>query len=322
MERIGFTYDARSEYIKIGLRDEEIAEFDRDDTISLIEESLCNLGYVVDRIGNIHNLLYRFNNKESWNLVFNICEGLYGSSRESQVPGVLDVYRIPYVFSDSLTLAITLDKSTTKKILKYEGIPTSDFRIVRNEEDIDLVKLKFPLFLKPVREGSGKGIDRTSKVDDLYSLKKKCIELLKVYNQPVLVENYLSGCEYTVGIVGTGKNSKVIGVLKVIFKDKEDVYSYFVKENYSKFVKYELANRKVSDWCADIALKTWRIFGCRDGGRIDIRLDNEGTPNVMDVNALAELNRNSDYCILSEMSGISYDKLIELIVNSSKERLV
>ncbi len=155
---VGLTYDLRDEYLAMGFSEDETAEFDREGTISSIERTLAELGYQTDRIGHIKNLVKRLNNGDRWDLVFNIAEGMYGAGREAQVPALLDAYRIPYVFSGPLVLALTLDKALTKIIVKDAGVATPDHAVVYDWADMQKVKLPYPLFVKPLAEGTGKGI--------------------------------------------------------------------------------------------------------------------------------------------------------------------
>src|SRR5687768_1093203 len=146
--RIGLTYDLRLDYLAAGYGEEETAEFDQPGTIDAIEGALRELGHEVDRIGHARSLIGRLALGERWDLVFNICEGLRGPAREAQVPAILDVYEIPYTFSDPLVLALTLHKGFTKQIVRGAGVPTSDFMVVERLEDVERVELPYPLFAK------------------------------------------------------------------------------------------------------------------------------------------------------------------------------
>src|ERR1700761_1843182 len=157
--RIGVTYDLRSDYLALGFGEEETAEFDAEETIAAVCDALAVLGHQPIRIGGIRPLTQRLAAGERWDAVFNICEGLKGVSREAQVPALLEAYDIPYVFSDPLTLALCLDKAMTKRVLRDAGVPTADFALIETDADIEKVALGFPLFLKPVSEGSGKGVN-------------------------------------------------------------------------------------------------------------------------------------------------------------------
>ncbi|HRS97450.1 MAG TPA: hypothetical protein P5040_04635, partial [Smithella sp.] len=271
--KIGLTYDLRDDYLEEGFGLEETAEFDLPDTIAAIEKVILDNGFVADRIGNIKSLIRRLARGDRWNLVFNIAEGLYGFGREAQVPAVLDAYNIPYTFSDPLGHAITLHKGITKRILRDAGIPTPDFFVVNDEKDVDEISLPFPVFAKPVAEGTGKGINALSKISHRKNLKKICKHLLKTFRQPVLVETYLPGREFTVGILGTGREARAIGALEVVLKPhaEQNAYSYENKEHYDTLVEYILVQDAEAEKAMDIALRVWRVLDLKDAGRIDLR---------------------------------------------------
>src|ERR1051325_11234502 len=210
--RIGVTYDLRSEYLAMGLSEEETAEFDSEVTIAGICDALASLGYKPVRIGNVRQLTEALAKGDRWDGVFNFCEGLNGVSREAQAPALLEAYDIPYAFSDPLTLALTLDKAMAKRVVRDCGIPTADFAVIERAADIRNIDLPFPLFLKPVAEGSGKGVDAKSKVDNRAQLDRTARSLLARFRQPVLVETFLPGREFTVAILGPGEDARVLGV--------------------------------------------------------------------------------------------------------------
>ena len=175
---VGLTYDLRSDYLKEGYSEEEVAEFDRESTISGIEDALNELGYKTDRIGHARQLVNRLANGDRWDLVFNICEGMHGIGREAQVPAILDLFSIPYTFSDVLVLSLTLHKGMTKRVIRDAGIPTPDFAVIHSIDQLSGVNLPFPLFVKPNAEGTGKGISAMSKVNSAEELKTICTDLL------------------------------------------------------------------------------------------------------------------------------------------------
>jgi D-alanine-D-alanine ligase len=155
---IGLTFDLKKDYLAEGFSEEEAAEFDSEETIAGIENALQKCGNETIRIGHFKNLVNQIAQGKRWDLVFNICEGMYGLGREAQVPALLDAYQIPYTFSDPLTLSLSLHKGFTKQVVKDFGIPTSPFIIMNKIHDLDNMQLQFPLFIKPVAEGTGKGI--------------------------------------------------------------------------------------------------------------------------------------------------------------------
>ena len=320
---IGITYDLREAYLAEGYTEEETAEFDRVDTIDAIDEALRELHHATDRIGHVRNLAARLVSGARWDLVFNIAEGLNGCGREAQVPALLDVYAIPYTFSDPLVLSLTLHKGMTKRVLRDMGIPTPDFVQVENPSDIAGVALPFPVFAKPVAEGTGKGISSASKVRTRSELESVCRGLLLEYRQPVIVETFLPGRELTVGIVGTGEQAIAIGAMEVMLNGEAEpeVYSYFNKHNYESCVEYCLATDAVAQAAREVALSAWRGLGCADAGRVDLRVDADGIPNFLEVNPLAGLHPiHSDLPMLAGMVGISYRELIGMIITGAVRR--
>lgn len=321
---IGLTYDLRDDYLAEGYGEEETAEFDRRSTIDAIEQTLQELGYQTSRIGHARNLMKRLALGERWDLVFNIAEGMYGFGREALVPALLEAHQIPCVFSDSLVLALTLHKGMTKHVIRDLGIPTPDFAVVSSEADIETVSLPFPLFAKPVAEGTGKGVTAASKIRSQHELRHVCLKLLAMYHQPVLVETFLPGREFTVGVLGTGKEARAIGVMEVILNDQAEpeVYSYANKEHWEGLVEYRLATDEMAQKAQEVALAAWRGLGCRDAGRLDLRADAKGMPNFIEVNPLAGIHpEHSDLPILCTLMGISYRELIDGIMRSALTRV-
>lgn len=326
--RLGLTYDLRLEYLAAGYGEEETAEFDQPGTIDAIEGALLELGHEVDRVGHARTLIGRLAAGDRWDLVFNICEGLAGLAREAQVPAILDVYGIPYTFSDPLVMALTLHKGLTKQIVRGAGVPTPDFFVVDRIEDVERVDLPYPLFAKPVAEGTGKGVTPASRAIDLGGLRRVCADLLAQFRQSVLVETYLPGREFTVGLAGTGPKARAVGTLEVILLAGAEagVYSYVNKEQCEKLVECRLvhaADDPEVQRAEEIALAAWRALNCRDAGRVDLRSDAAGQPNFMEVNPLAGLHpTHSDLPMLYTALGLPYRDLIRQIVNSALERVV
>jgi D-alanine-D-alanine ligase len=323
--RIGICYDLRSDYLAQGYSEEETAEFDSEVTIDAIFDTLAEQGWEPVRIGGIKNLAEALVRGERWDAVFNFCEGMHGLAREAQVPTLLDAYQIPYVFSDAVTMAVTLDKATTKHILRSHGIPTADFAVIEKAADIARVSLPFPLFLKPVAEGSGKGVNERSKVEDKKALTAVAKELLRKFNQPVLAETFLPGREFTVGITGTGEDARVLGVTEIVplagwvgdgygFANKDTGWEERVE--IVRVTPLPEARR-----AGAVALAAWRALRCRDGGRIDIRCDADGNPHFIEVNPIAGMRpEHSDLCFIAKYEGVSYRQLIGKIMASFLKR--
>ena len=321
--KVGMTYDLRDDYLKEGYGLEETAEFDLPDTIEAIEQVIINCGFQPDRIGNIKALTRRLAATDRWDLVFNIAEGLHGFGREAQIPALLDAYKIPYTFSGPLGHALTLHKGMTKHIVRDLGIPTPDFAVVHSAEDIAAINFPFPLFAKPVAEGTSLGINALSKIKNRKELVDVCSNLLQSFKQPVLIETYLPGREFTVGILGTGKDARALGVIEVILKStaEKNAYSYENKEHYTKLVQYVLVNDDEARQAMEISLMVWRGLDLKDAGRVDLRSDAHGAPHFMEVNSLAGLNPiRSDLPILCNLLGITYHELISSIIYSALKR--
>ena len=316
--RIGVTYDLRADYLAMGYGMEETAEFDSEITIAAICEALTGLGLEPVRIGGIRKLAERLVAGERWDAVFNFCEGLKGVAREAQAPALLEAYDIPYVFSDPLTLALSLDKAMAKRVVRDAGVPTADFAVIERIEDVARIALPYPLFLKPVAEGSGKGVNNRSKVGDATALRAVAADLLARFAQPVLVETFLPGREFTVGIVGTGEDAVVLGVSEIVPKEKfvGAGYGFENKETgWEEKVDIRRARGPEAAAAGQVALDAWRALRCRDGGRIDTRCDAMGLPHFIEVNPLAGLRPNhSDLCMIADYEGLSYQELIGRIM--------
>ncbi|MEJ2657385.1 MAG: ATP-grasp domain-containing protein [Desulfobacterales bacterium] len=325
--KIGLTYDLRTDYLAAGHDELETAEFDREDTIDALEAAIRALGHTTDRIGNARRLIERLVRGNRWDLVFNIAEGLNGIGREAQVPAILDLYNIPYTFSDPLVMSLTLHKGMTKRVIRDAQVPTSDFCVVEKKGDEKRATFQAPYFIKPVAEGTGKGVSPLSILHDHRDLASACEEMKRAYHQPVLVERYLSGREFTVGIIGTGADAEVLGTIEVILLAGAEagVYSYVNKERCEELVQYRpvrSSEEPLVQKTEDIAMDAWRILGCRDAGRVDIRCDEAGQPYFLEVNPLAGLHPDhSDLPIICKGISLSYEGLIKRILASAFMRI-
>jgi D-alanine-D-alanine ligase len=321
---IGITYDLRPEYLEAGYSEEETAEFDRPDTIAAIEVILRQLGYATERIGHVRQLAARLVQGERWDLVFNIAEGVCGFGREAQVPALLDAFGLPYTFSDPLVLTLTLHKGMTKHVVRELGISTPDFAVIETAADLEAIRLSFPLFVKPVAEGSSKGISGANIVRTQGALQAVCADLRRRFRQPVLVETFVPGREVTVGLVGTGSQTRALGVMEIVLLEEAEpeVYSYANKAQYASRVRYRLVQGALARRASEVALQVWRGLGCRDGGRVDLRCDVQGEPVFLEVNPLPGLQpQHSDLPIMCRLLGIGYADLLGMIMTSALQRL-
>jgi D-alanine-D-alanine ligase len=322
--RVGFTYDLRDDYLRAGYSLEETAEFDRIDTIESIESALAGLGHQVERIGNVKSLAQRLVEGRRWDLVFNIAEGMHGIGREAQVPALLDAWDIPYTFSDTLVMALTLHKGMTKHVVRAQGVPTPDFAVVEDPEQAEAVDLPYPLFVKPVAEGTGRGIGGKSRVTSKAELIAGCREIISTYRQPALVEAFLPGREFTVGIAGSGAETRSLGALEVGFLGTAEstIYGLVNKEECETRITYTLVRDDTARSAEAVAVRAWQVLGCRDAGRVDLRCDAAGRPAFVEVNPLAGLNpHHSDLPILAAQAGIEFPELIRMIVESASRRV-
>lgn len=323
--RIGFVFDLRDDYRAMGYGEEETAEFDSVETIEAIEAALCRLGHDCVRVGHGRELARRFVAGERFDLVFSIAEGLKGRSREAQVPALCELFEQPYVFSDPLTMAATLDKAVAKRIVRDAGIPTAPF-LVYERAGQDLAGwTHYPAFVKPLAEGTGKGCEKASMVGDAKALREAAEGILERYRQPALVESYLPGREFTVGIVGTGEDARVVGVMEIVLLvaagADAGVYSYTNKEECERLVDYRRADDAEARRAAERALAAHRALDCRDAARHDFRSDARGEPVFLEVNPIAGLHpSHSDLPILATLEGVAYDTLMGDIIASAARR--
>jgi len=321
--RIGLTYDLRDHYRALGFGEEETAEFDPPSTIDSIEQALRALGHATRRLGNVRELAGRLAAGERVDLVFNTAEGIAGLGREAQVPALLDAFGIPYTFGDPLVCALTLHKGMAKRVMRDAGVPTPDFQVIADTRDLEELRLPYPLFVKPVAEGTAKGIDGGSRVDDAAALRRRCLEVIARYRQPALVEPFLPGREFTVGVLGNGRDASALGTLEVSLRAGAEPhsYTYLNKERCEELCDYALAPSAAAARVEPVALAAWRALGGVDAGRVDLRLDAAGLPQVLEVNALPGLHpTHSDLPMIATAVGCSYRELIGSIVGSAAAR--
>jgi D-alanine-D-alanine ligase len=322
---IGMVYDLRATYLAEGYSEEQVGEFDSESTIEELEKAVLSLGHSPRRIGHGRELCRRLVAGERWDLVLNVAEGLWGRSREAQVPCLLEMFGVPYTFSDPLVCAVTLDKAVAKRIVESAGLATPQFRLVESERDLASVDLALPLFAKPVAEGTGKGVDHRSRITSRDALEATCRDLLARFAQPVLVEEYLPGREFTTGLLGTGREARVLGSMEVRIKPTAPAadYSYEVKERCEEFVEYLPMERgALRREVEALALASYRALECRDAGRVDIRLDAQGRPAFLEVNPLPGLHpSHSDLPMIATQEGMAYPELIGSIIDSAARRI-
>lgn len=322
--KIGLTYDLRDDYLALGWHELDVAEFDRADTLDAFVDALRALGHEPVRIGGVRALVAALAGGERWDAVLNIAEGTGRMGREAAVPALLEEYGIPVLLADPLNAALTLHKGYTKRILRDSGVPTSDFAEIRSEADIGAVDLPFPVFLKPVAEGSSKGVAANSRARDRAELAATVRELLARYQQPVLVEPYLPGREFTVGMLGDGPRTEALGALEVVLLDAKDdgIYTYDSKEECEVVVEYRHATDALAVEACALARRAWIALDCRDAGRVDVRADADGNLLVLEINPLPGMHPlHSDLPILASKLGLSYLELFGRILAHGLARI-
>ncbi len=305
---------------------DEFAEWDSPTTIAAVEAALSRLGKVV-RLEAKEDFPERLRQTNP-DIVFNIAEGFHGVNRESHVPAICEFYGIPYSGSDPFTLTLCLDKARTKETLTFHGIPTPRFAVVEGVEGLGAVtqQLAFPLFVKPLHEGSSKGITDANLCFDRGHLSRQTAFLLENYRQPVLVEEYLPGKEFTCAVVGNGDEAVVLPIVGMNFetlpKGALPIYSFDAKFVWDRpenpldiFQCPARITRELQASIERVTLDAFRVLGCRDWARIDVRLDASGKPNVLEVNPLPGIlpDPADNSCLpkAARAAGIGYEELIQ-----------
>jgi D-alanine-D-alanine ligase len=307
---------------------DEYAEWDSIETIDAVVNALSPLGEVI-RLEADDDFPVSLRETKP-DIVFNIAEGKNGVNREAHVPAICEFYGTPYSGSDPFTLSLCLDKARTKQTLAYHGIPTARFTVVRDAAQLlELVKalpLPLPLFVKPVHEGSSKGITERNFCRTAEEVTSQVTFLLDSYHQPVIVEEYLPGAEFTCAVLGNGATAKVLPIVGMNFGSLPDgaipIYGFEAKwiwdrpENpldmFDCPAKIDSTLRSAIE---RVTLDAYHVLGCRDWSRIDVRLDAHGYPNVVEVNPLPgilpDAADNSCFPKAARAAGMSYDELIQ-----------
>ncbi|MBN1294399.1 MAG: hypothetical protein JXB48_21360 [Candidatus Latescibacteria bacterium] len=311
MKKIGFAYNLK----KTSAKDTDIhAEYETQETIETISRVLSELGNIIQLPCDEH-IIQRIL-EEKPDCVFNIAEGWGGRDRESFVPVICSMLDIPYTGSDAVTLGITMDKVLSKQIARDAGLRTADY-ILCTEEPEDVPDFGFPAFVKPNWDGSSRGISKDSLVHDMKTLREQVGVILHTYRQPALVEPYLNGRDFCVGLLGNC-NPQLLQTCEVLLGHEDGI----------PFFSYEYKRRDTDrlDFVPDIpehvlremenmAQKLWRVLGCRDYSRFDFRTDGHGVPYFLEINALPGLSPVSGIFVRqAKAAGIFFDLLIKKIM--------
>jgi D-alanine-D-alanine ligase len=324
--KVGITYNLKKEFSQQENQPIDfLEEFDAEETIDAIRKVMEGEGHDVIKLGGGAGLIDRLK-QTPVDIVFNIAEGLHGRNREAHIPALLEFLNIPYTGSDPLTLSLTLDKAMAKRVVMSQNIPTPRFKKVERVEDLHGLDLRYPLFIKLCHEGSSKGVRLDSKISDAQSLREKTARLLKTYGSPVLVEEFVKGPEFTVGILGN-ENPFVLGVMQIEIKGRapeESIYSLEIKREWEEKVRYHCPPSIGQDLLRkieEVALRSYRALECRDVSRVDIRVGEDRTPYFLEINPLPGLSPvYGDLVMIARSMGWDYDRLVKTIFHHALKR--
>jgi len=304
------------------------AEFDSMDTVNAIAEAIRAGGYDValhEADGRLAGRLM----DEPIDIAFNIAEGIRGRGREAEAPAVFNMLGIPFVGSDETALCVALDKNMCKRLMESYGVVSPRGMVVSSDGDLARLDLRFPVIVKPNAEGSSKGIPDACVAQDRATLAAMVASGLSRYGGSFLVEEYVRGREFTVGILGNGASAKVFAPMEIAFRhntyDSYSIYSYGVKQDYKSLVDY-ICPADI-DAAADAtmrqtALTVFNALGCHDFARVDFRLAEDGTPYFIEVNPLPGLAPNySDYPMLAQFNGWAYGDVVRGVLEAALVRL-
>lgn len=324
--RIGLTFNEKRVVPKHEDDDDRDAEYDSPKTIKAIGDAIASFGHEVIYLEATPELPTILAASEL-DMVFNIAEGIRGRSREAQVPAILDLLNIEYTGSDPATMSIALDKSLAKRVVKQAGISTPAFKLMRTGKEKLSKRMRFPVILKPNAEGSSKGVMGISVVEDEETLRELAKSLIDKYHQPILVEEYLPGREFTLGLLGEYR-PKVLPPMEIVYLKSEiklPVYTFAHKLELGDEIRYD-APAKVDDKLgkelARVAKQAFMALGCSDVARIDLRLDNKGKVHFIECNPLPGLTPGwSDLCMIADSAKMDYRTLIGAIMAPAIKRV-
>jgi len=306
--------------------DDEYAEWDSAETIDAVARALARHGEVI-RLEARDDFPERLRAARP-DIVFNIAEGLRGPNREAHVPAICEFYGVPYSGSDPFTLALCLDKARTKEILRANGVPTAEWALARDPDDAERIAARgwsYPLFAKPVHEGSSKGITERNLAADADALRTIVVDLLAGYEQPVLVEAFLPGAEFTCGVLGNGADARVLPLVGMNFDALPagalPIYGFEAKWLWDRpenpldiFSCPARISHELRAEIEDVVLRAYTVLGCRDWSRVDVRLDAAGRANIVEVNPLPGIlpDPADNSCLpkAARAAGLDYDALI------------
>ncbi len=322
--KVGLAYNLKRKVAHSAADDDSDAEYDSAATIQKLADAIAAQGVDVVKLEATAEFVTALPAAHV-DLVFNLSEGQHGRGREAHVPAICEMLGIPFTGSDAATMGSGLDKQVAKHIVAGAGVRTPRSTLMTGDEPLDAFglggrPLEFPLIAKPNAEGSSKGVLPKCVVSDEAGLRAIVKELYAKYRQPILVEEFLPGREFTVGVLGhpdDGRRPEVLSPMEIVYTAPDvphQIYAFEDKLDWTKKITYEKP-AKIDDalkkQIEDVVVGVWRALGCRDVARIDVRLDAQGRPSFIEANPLPGLTWGwSDLCLIAESVGLTYEQLI------------
>ncbi len=323
--KIALLYNARPDYAATAFPDDAFEEYDSDETIHGITNALRGLGVTVEPVLADRGLPWRLE-EGRYDFAFNIAEGEGRRCREAVPVAVCELLGIPFTGSDALTLAITLDKAIARRVVSPDVPVARGVLVTHAEDETHLKMLQYPVLVKPNDEGSSKGIRENPVALDLAGAIAQCRWLREHYTCPVLVEEFLPGVEVTIGVVGNGPETQVLGMMEIAPLSEKQffVYSLEVKRNWRQRVRYHVPPRLPAATLATLehhALTAYRLLGCRDCARLDFRLNAASQPCFIECNPLPGLNPSHSDLVILARELLPYENLVQGILRDAARRV-
>ncbi len=326
--KVGVTYNLKHADHASGKAPDDQAEFDSMDTVLAIEAAIRRRGLTTVLLEADDSLPQKLR-EERPDIVFNIAEGSGGRAREAQVPALLGLLQIPFTGSDETTLCLALDKALAKRLLATYRVPTPRWRVFSPGAPIRTAGLKYPVIVKPNAEGSSKGIPDVCIAQNAAQLKALVQQDFDLYGGDVLAEEFVSGREFTVGLLGNGASVAVFPPMEIVYHrspiEGYNVYNYTVKQAYTEYVSYccpAEISPELEKEIVRLAKKAFLALGCRDFARVDFRLDDAGHVYFIEINPLPGLAPHySDYPMLAEFCGVPHEELVYSVLRAGAERV-
>lgn len=326
--RVGLFYELHSDYVwRDGDPPDADAEFEPEETLVAVEDAFRLLGHQPVRVGDARTLLRAWDSLEV-DAAFNISEGAHSRNREAYVPVLLELAGVPLLGSDALTLSISLDKAATKDLAAAVGVATPAYRVLKRvtPSPHSLDGLEYPLIVKPRYEGSAKGLSEASVVHDYGSLQRQVAHMMRMYEQDVLVEQFISGGgEFTVSVIGNGP-PEILPVLQRAVEKRTGIGLHVLERRGQVPAEWEYEipgdlSPHLEERMADAALRIYEKLECRDFARVDFRVDREGVPWFLEINPLPTFAPDGTFAVVAELMGMTHVQLLASVFEKAFQRL-